>query len=174
MVRVNREMPRTAEGQRLRSARKSHEPPLSIDAAARLAGISTDHWGNIERGYERRAGVPGRTEIDAQPAILAKMALATGGITPEDLEDDGRADAAAELRRLLARDERHLAAVPAELSDELIEAFIRGRPDTEQDVLWFIWRRADTAGTLRPRAERYRDLLDWVNQHPRSTAQTAD
>jgi hypothetical protein len=68
------------------------------DAAAK-AGMSTENWGHIERGYQSTGrGQPPRTVIPP-PDTLAHMAKAVR-ITPEELEVIGRHDAADVLRHL--------------------------------------------------------------------------
>jgi transcriptional regulator with XRE-family HTH domain len=63
---------------------------LSQQAAATEAGITVQHWGQIERGKER-----GKDET------VAKMALVVG-VTAEQLENAGRDLAADQLRELRA------------------------------------------------------------------------
>lgn len=63
---------------------------LSQQEAATRAGITVQHWGQIERGKE-----PGSAET------VANMAL-TVGLTPDQLEDAGRDQAADMLRQMRA------------------------------------------------------------------------
>lgn len=80
-------------------ARREAAPYQSVKQAAKLAGISDTRWRQIEQGYRMHRG---RVEADtAAPApILARMAL-TVGVTPAELEQAGRPDAAAELAALV-------------------------------------------------------------------------
>ena len=89
--------------------RKREEPPrLSIAAAARLADMSDTRWRQLESGYRL---FHGRYEPETAPAqTLAAMARAVG-VTPAELRDAGRPDAAGELEALLL-------AVPAPASSD--------------------------------------------------------
>lgn len=71
---------------------------LSASRVARLAGISPERWRQITNGYEA-AGRGQRVEVIAPAGTLAKMAHAIG-ISPEQLEEAGRTDAAQVLRDL--------------------------------------------------------------------------
>jgi transcriptional regulator with XRE-family HTH domain len=88
--------PRTPEGRLIRRARK--ERGLSIPAAAALAGISTQHWGNIERGHQTLSATE-RLEVTGTADMIALMARTTG-VSPAHLETAGRPDAAGELREM--------------------------------------------------------------------------
>lgn len=87
--------PRTPEGKLIRRARSR----LSIPAAAARIGISTMHWGNIERGW-RSTGSGKQEAVTGTPTMIALMARAVG-LTPDELAAQGeRPDAAAELAAL--------------------------------------------------------------------------
>jgi transcriptional regulator with XRE-family HTH domain len=89
----------TREGQLIRLARMRSTPRLSIRAAAEKAGVSAETWGYVERGYQSQGhGKQVRTHIP--PAdTLAHMANALE-VTPEDLEEIDRHDAAQVLRQI--------------------------------------------------------------------------
>lgn len=89
----------TREGELIRLARMRATPRLSIRAAAAKAGISAETWGYVERGYQSLGqGKPVRVHIP--PAdTLAHMANVVG-LSPERLEEIGRADAAKVLREI--------------------------------------------------------------------------
>jgi transcriptional regulator with XRE-family HTH domain len=71
--------------------------PLSARKAAEMAGLSEGRWRQIVSGYQTVSkGV--YAPVHAPAETLARMARAVG-VTPEQLEEAGRADAAAELRR---------------------------------------------------------------------------
>lgn len=94
-------MPRTPEGRLIRRFRR--QARLSIPAAAARAGISAEHWGNIERGY-RTVSAAEREDVAGLADVIALMARAVG-VPAALLESEGeRPDAAAELRRAPAAD----------------------------------------------------------------------
>lgn len=100
--------PSTAEGALVRRARERVRPKISIAAAAKRANMSPDNWGHVERGYQSTGrGQPPR-QVIPPTGTLAHMANAVG-ITPQELEDIGRSDAADALRDL-----HSLRAEPAE------------------------------------------------------------
>lgn len=91
------------EGVLIRRVRESLRPRLPVAEAAKRAGVGEATWGNTERGYRK----PGRL-LDPLPfrpsaKILAHMAHAIG-LTPEDLHEVGRADAAAVLAEMRGPD----------------------------------------------------------------------
>lgn len=92
--------PSTREGALLRRARQRLRPRLSMAEAAQGAGISEDYWGHIERGYQSMGkGQPPR-QVIAPSDTLAHMARAVS-LTPDELSEAGRDDAAAVLADLL-------------------------------------------------------------------------
>jgi hypothetical protein len=79
-----------AKGQRLTN--------ISTREAARQAGISEGRWRQIVKGYQAvSAGT--KVPVTAPPDTLARMANVVG-VTPEQLEDAGRLDAAESHRFL--------------------------------------------------------------------------
>ncbi|WP_225793823.1 hypothetical protein [Streptomyces aculeolatus] len=86
------------EGQRITAALKRTK--LSARRAAELAGISDARWRQITSGYQMVSGNPIPVR-DAPAETVARMAL-VADVTPEELEEDDRPDAAGELRQLLA------------------------------------------------------------------------
>lgn len=112
-----------AEARLLRTARESHRPrKLSMREAARRAGLSESHWRHVEAGYELKGGH--RIPVKASAGTLARMASATG-VTPAQLRDAGRDDAAALLAEAgeLAETGVIRGLAPAEV--ELVEAFLQ-------------------------------------------------
>lgn len=85
--------PRTPEGKLIRHARKQSR--LSIPAAAAAAGISAEHWGNVERGY-RSISADEREDVTGTPDMIALMAR-TVSVTAQQLTAAGRPDAAQAL-----------------------------------------------------------------------------
>jgi len=75
---------------------------------ARAAGISKARLSQIENGYERRAGrySPVRGKDDTIAHVAAVV-----GVTPEQLEEARRPDAALILREILRRDQETDAAL---------------------------------------------------------------
>ena len=118
-------------------ARKREEAPrLSRRAAAARAGISEARWRQLEDGYRTFRG---QQFAEVAPApILARMARAVG-VTPAELEDAARPDAAAELVALPPPDPRydetgHRVAANGELTAivdrlERIERMLSRDPD---------------------------------------------
>lgn len=94
--------PPTPEGELIRTAREAHIPRLSIREAARRVGLSFEIWGATERGYQSLGrGKPVR-KADSSHVTVAQMAFAVG-VSPEELAETGRADAAATLREIIRR-----------------------------------------------------------------------
>jgi plasmid maintenance system antidote protein VapI len=105
---------------------------LSARAAAKRAGMSDNRWHQIVKGYQpvgRGVFAPVR---DAPADTVARMALVVG-VTPEQLAEAGRDDAAEQLRKMPAPtaagepDEptvAELAAQVAELTAK-VEAVLR-------------------------------------------------
>ena len=111
-------------------ARRRNEPPkMSVRQAAARAGISETRWRQIEQGTIRERGR--EYAVTAPDATLAAMARAIG-VTPAELDDADRRDAAAELRAMLrtgppgrlstnerlSHIERLLAEIRSEINDE--------------------------------------------------------
>lgn len=117
---------RRPEGSLIETAREAHSPKLSARAAAARAGISDGRWRQIANGYIS-VGTGHYAPVIAPADTLARMAKVVG-VTPEQLADVGREDAAGELVRL----NREPESVPvgagidpvdlASLSHEEIEA----------------------------------------------------
>jgi hypothetical protein len=88
---------RTPEGELIYRLRKANRPGAGVRAIAPEADLSEGRWRQIESGYQSVGGQ--KIAVSAPAATLARMAAAVGG-TPADLVNVGRADAAAELRKL--------------------------------------------------------------------------
>ena len=111
---MNDPPPPTAEGELIRQARDLAIPRLSIRAAATRIGMSPEHWGNIERGYRyAKQDEPPRPFAAPAPTI-AKMASAVG-VTPDQLTDAGREDAARMLEEIRRRESTPLPRMTPEL-----------------------------------------------------------
>ncbi|WP_406321738.1 helix-turn-helix domain-containing protein [Streptomyces sp. NBC_00519] len=70
---------------------------LSGREAARRSGVSNTRWRQIISGYQTVSG--SHVPVVAPAETIARMAQATQ-VTPDELRQAGRADAAAELERL--------------------------------------------------------------------------
>ena len=103
------DLPATLEGDLIRRARDRAVPKLSIRRAAARIGISPEHWGNIERGHKSAGATETPRPLSPSASMLAKMAGVVG-VTPGELAEAGRQDAARELEEMQRR--RPLAVVP--------------------------------------------------------------
>lgn len=110
---------------------------LSARAAAPRAGISETRWRQITSGYQTVSGQ--RIPVRAPDDTLARMAQ-VAGVTPEELIEAGRAEAADELRSLPTDDEppgrataEELEARVERLERELAELREERRQEREQE-----------------------------------------
>lgn len=101
---------------RLIQRRREEPPRISMSEAARRAHMSDTRWRQLENGYRLMLGKPVRESAPAQ--TLAAMAQAVG-VTPDELREAGRPDAAGELEALLA------VPAPASSDDEFREQLDR-------------------------------------------------
>lgn len=85
---------RPPEGALIDQARKARK--LSVRAAAKEVGISEGWWRQIVLGYQSLSG-GGKGSVRGPADTVARMA-AVVGVTPDQLEQAGRADAAEKLR----------------------------------------------------------------------------
>lgn len=97
---------------------------LSGRTAAHLAGLSEGHWRAIVSG-SRSVGKATWVAVRGPAETVARMAKVVG-VTPEQLEEAGRGDAAEELRELVAD---ALAQPPADESAEVLADRIRNDPE---------------------------------------------
>jgi hypothetical protein len=106
----------TPEGELIRQARDLMIPKLSIRAAAMRAGISPEHWGNVERGHKSMGGgVPPRP-FSAPAALLAKMAAAVG-VPADRVETAGKRPDAAKIMRSAEPPVSEDVGTPVKISD---------------------------------------------------------
>lgn len=127
---------------------KRHRLALGLSqpkAAARTGGVvSTTRWAQIEQGYLIRQAR--RYPTRASDSVLAHMAAAVG-VTPEQLEELGKREAAEVLRMIRGRRPQR-------------QAEAGGAPDLEQIARWF----ADESVPADERAEtahRFLQLLPY-------------
>lgn len=83
------------EGELITEALGRIRPKLSVREAARRAGISEGWWRQVVRGYQPLKG-GGKAPMTGSAETIAAMANVVG-LTPEQLEEAGRGDAAEEL-----------------------------------------------------------------------------
>lgn len=123
--------PQLPEGALIASAQAQHSPRLSNRKAAGLAGMSEGRWRHIVAGYQTvSAGV--HVPVVPPAETLARMAHAVG-VTPAQLRDVGRADAAVAYERLRgAGDDAPPVDVHERLDDDpewqAFEEYVRGTP----------------------------------------------
>lgn len=117
-------------------ARKRHG--LTHRDAADRAGLSEPGWHQIVKGYESRRGR--YRAVQAKSETLARIALALG-ITPEQLTEAGREDAAHDLRLITPTPEPKpvyappadavyaiLASLPPEAQAEVVRRLAKENP----------------------------------------------
>ncbi len=115
----------------IRDRRQAMMPSMSMRKAARLAGMSDSTWLAAENGTRATRGT------------LASQALLVD-VTPQELEDTGRPDAAAALRTLLRQRMDAAGGVPGALReaaaadaraglDGLIIQIVQGFADIDRD-----------------------------------------
>lgn len=115
---------------------------MTARKAAELADISEARWYQIMRGSQTVAGE--RVRVKAPPDTLARMAH-VAGVTPEQLEEAGRGDAAEELRALSAVQATQLTPVETQ---SLIHSDSRARGIWDLDL------------SLAEREQMIRDLVE--------------
>ncbi|WP_052620254.1 hypothetical protein, partial [Mycobacteroides abscessus] len=101
------------EARLIEASREELRPRLSARRAAELSGISEGRWRQIVKGFQQ-VTKDVRVPVRAPAETLARMAN-TVGVTPEQLRDVDRNDAAAELdllRERIASEGAQVAAAP--------------------------------------------------------------
>lgn len=145
------DIPEPPYGTLIEVARKSAR--LSIAEAASRAGVSKATWIDYVRGWRRRKG---ETEtIDPDAGKVAHMAHAVG-VTPEQLESEGREpDAAKVLRRVLGGAENGQADLEPEQAPR---SSYMDEPDDEAWEMYPDDSAADAARRAIFRATRGRPM----------------
>lgn len=137
------------EGELIRAALKASR--MSARKAAKLADISDARWRQIVSGSQSVGGM--KAAVVAPAGTLARMARAVG-VTPDQLDDAERSDAAEELRELEAAappegqefgQAAHLDAIAALLATL--------PPDAQDEVL----RRVALSRPARPESQSVND-----------------
>jgi hypothetical protein len=122
-IRVMTDRPeQRPEGRLIAIAQK--RPRLSNREAAARAGMSEGHWRAIVSG-SRSMGKDFWVSVKAPPETLARMAQVVG-VTPEQLVEAERPDAAEELRALPPPPEPEREPTVAELAAQLEEVKRQG------------------------------------------------
>jgi hypothetical protein len=134
--------------QLIRDKRKAMMPPVSMRKAARLAGMSDSTWLAAENGTRATRGT------------LASQAILVD-VTPKELEDAGRPDAAAALRTLLRQQLDKAGGVPGVLR-EAAEADARAGLDGLIIQIVQVFADIDRDGrlTAREKQELKREAMD--------------
>lgn len=122
--------------------------PLSARKAAEQAGMSEGHWRAIVSG-SRSVGRDMWVPVRGPAETLARMAKAVG-VTPEQLLEAGRDDAAEELRQLLAE------TTPPERAQDSSPALADLPTDRDERVAELSRRLADLAAELQATTEQRR------------------
>ena len=139
-------------------------------------GVSAAYWRDIERGYGGRRGK--RVPTRASDRALAAMARVVG-VTPAQLADAGRGDAARVLQESLRRDAH--TAEPDDLgllpTTEAMERAIRVHMQEVNDRLEFVRRRFPgqrlTGAMMFPTAPRDQQIWDGLVADGESEEATA-
>ncbi|SHL26215.1 helix-turn-helix domain-containing protein [Actinacidiphila paucisporea] len=136
---------------------------LSQREAARRADISETRWRQLVSGYQvvSRAKVPVRSPDDT----LARMARAVG-VTAEQLEEAGRAGAAAALREAEAEEE----AAPAGRSPDAGP----GEPGNRVDERWHLVQAVLRQARAGLTASEYETLAGRITAYVSGPAAPAD
>lgn len=137
-------------------ARKRFRPGrpkgIPVREAAAEAGLSPSRWGQIASGYQSNGGV--RTPVTGQPHTVARMARAVD-VTPEQLEEAGRPDAADELRVIIeATAHEHPEEIYSPPVDAVYEILSALPPEAQQEVIRRLQDRASSSGA---EPHRHRD-----------------
>lgn len=155
-----RRAPTTPEGRLIRDRRQLLSPEPTMEEIAAKLGWSKEKFGDIERGHGRSRNGNTPREIHPTAADLARIA-AELGITPQELEEAGRPDAA-ELLPGLGGGSSEFGPDVLALFDKLFDVLTEGRRDYE--VLHFLYRSLDGEGRLKPLPARVQNVMDWIRR----------
>lgn len=122
------------EGELIETARARRVPPTSVNKLAKIVGITGPRWRQIEKGHSSRSGriVPERAKAET----LARMAQAVS-VTPEELREVGRDDAADYYERMLRADDDAPLLDSTEFEVEGFEALelaLKGTPPENRQL----------------------------------------
>jgi hypothetical protein len=142
--------PVTAWGEMIRLAREASTPRLSVRAAAKLANMSPENWGHVERGYQLHRGR--HRPVTGTPATVAHMAHAVG-VTPDRLRAAGNPAAAQILAEMHRADaQASTADRPGQQYDDPTLDYLARTPGLPTDVVRGLivlarnWREEPDAG----------------------------
>ena len=125
--------PVTAWGEMIRLAREARTPRLSVRAAAKLANMSPENWGHVERGYQLHRGQ--HRPVTGTPSTVAHMAYVVG-VSPDRLRAAGNAAAAQILAEMLRADaEARRAGGPDQQYDDPTLEYLARTPGLPTDVV---------------------------------------
>jgi hypothetical protein len=125
--------PVTAWGEMIRLAREARTPRLSVRAAAKLANMSPENWGHVERGYQLHRGQ--HRPVTGTPSTVAHMAHVVG-VSPDRLRAAGNAAAAQILAEILrAAAEARTADGPDQKYDDPTLEYLARTPGLPTDVV---------------------------------------
>ncbi len=141
----------TPWGEMIRLAREAMTPRrLSVRAAAKLAEISPENWGHVERGYQLHRGT--YRAVPGTPGTVARMAFVVG-ISPDRLRDAGYPAAADILGEMVrAQAEAKASAGRDAYTDPTLE-YLANTPGLPDDVVRGLivlarnWRDETDAGS---------------------------
>jgi hypothetical protein len=130
---------------------------LSVKKLAANAGISDTRWRHIVKGWQPGPG-GGQNPVVAPPLTLARMAFAVG-VSPEDLAQTGRTDAAELLARMDESGADSVIPLPASAVGRAYDArvTINGTMEHGADEIDLIY--ASTSMTSKQKLERIRMVL---------------
>lgn len=145
---------------------------MSLEQASAGTPVRHSKWGDVERG--RTHAKPGRPVKEWHaPAATVVIMAARLGVTPDELREAGRADAAEILEREAARAPAPRPQPPAVTSDAaaldaLFEAWVadrarQGAAPSDRVMLEFLWHATDGEGRPKSAAERVRSVIAWAD-----------
>jgi hypothetical protein len=144
----------TAWGEMIRLAREAMTPRLSVRAAARLADMSPENWGHVERGYQLHRGK--HRPVTGTPSTVAHMAYVVG-VSPDRLRAAGNDAAARILAEMLRADaEARTVDGPGQEYDDPTLEYLARTPGLPTDVVRGLivlarnWRENPDAGITGP------------------------
>ena len=171
------------EARLIRTAREAVGMTAAQAAQATEGAVSATYWRDVERGYGGRRGV--RAAARASSRLLAAMARVTG-VTPEQLKEAQREDAARVLAEIQRREAPHgpaLRMVPpvsglrrtwaTGMLREILERHPELAPEILRDALHDFpddpALQALGAQTAKDAKERMLEILKWLDfltEHP--------
>ncbi|MEU8278166.1 hypothetical protein ACFYOK_37635 [Microbispora bryophytorum] len=143
---------------------------ISVRAAAGRVGISDGRWGQITRGYQN-VGAGQYAPVRGPALTVAKMAN-VAGVTPQELEEAGRADAAEKLREIqsataIPHDTSRLAIEIRELQQQVDALMAELPPERREQLERLIAEEEQEIQRIRQdRMRRLRELFQITRHEP--------